>query len=169
MAALIVEDGTGKEGADSYCSVRDASLFHSARGSGDAWDAVKDQSANLRKATDYITQTYRENWIGARGSVGQGLDWPRMNAPWPGRNSGFRPDNTIPNELKYATAELALRVESGDLLRDIGRETLSESVGEVSVTYQPGTNRQTRYASVDGWLAGLITFGGSGMIPISRA
>ena len=58
---------------------------------------------------------------------------------------------------------------SGDLLADLGRETLSETVDVISVTYAEGKSRQTQYAAVSGYLRSFLIGGGGGFIPMERA
>lgn len=166
--ALVVEDGTGLANAESYASVAEATAYHNSVGSGDAWDAVDNKEAALRKATNFLTQEYRGRWAGIRTTSVQRLDWPRSGVRWSDSPSGWRSATSIPEELKFAVAELALRSESGDLLSDEGRETLSESVGPISVTYAQGSSRQTKFASVAGWLSSLVSRSGS-QISIQRA
>ena len=167
--ALIIEDGTGKADAESYCSAADATAHHNGRGKADAWDAVDDKEAALRNATDYITAIYRSRWAGIRATAVQALDWPRSDVPWEDSPLGVRPSNTIPLELKQACAELALKANDTPLLTDLGRETLSERVDVIAVTYAEGKSRQTQYALVDGLLRSLLIGGGGGFIPMERA
>lgn len=169
MTAVVVEDGTAKTNADSYCSAAFAALYCAGRGKSDAWDAIEDKDAALRLATDYLTQAYRGRWGGMRFSSTQALDWPRLDVPWDDSPSGVRPYNVIPLELQQATAELALKTADGDLLQDLGRETLSETVDVISVTYAEGRSRQTQYAAVHGMLRSLLNDGGGSFIPMERA
>lgn len=163
---LIVETGAGLANAESYASVAFATAFHGARGKADAWDAVEDKEAALRNATDYMTQQYSCRWAGTRFSEAQALDWPRYDVPWSDQALGVRPQNVIPSELMSACAELALKSASAALLTDLGRETLSEKVDVISVTYAQGASRQTKYPTVEGWIRPLLK-AGSG-IPIVR-
>jgi hypothetical protein len=165
---IVVESGAGLSNAECYASVAEATAFHAGRGNGDAWDAVDDKEAALRKATDYLTQRYRGQWAGLRRLSTQALDWPRVNVPWRDNLWGWRPIDVVPAELKYASAELALKSTSADLLADLGRKTLSETVDVISVTYADGGSRQTEYATVHGWLKSLLAYGDS-HVELSRA
>lgn len=166
--ALVVEDGTGLANAESYCSVAAATAFHASIGASDSWDAVENKEAALRKATQFLTKAYNGRWAGKRATAMQALDWPRSGVRWDDSPSGWRSETSVPVEVRNATAELALKSEAGDLLQDVGRETLSESVGEISVTYAQGSERQTTYASADGWLSSLLASSG-GMIKVFRS
>lgn len=167
--ALILEDGTGLANAESYCSVAQAAAYHSARGRADDWDAVVDKEAALRLATDHMLQVYSGRWKGTRLNTTQALDWPRVGVRTLDAPTVDLPSNAIPPGVRNACAELALRSDAAALLQDTGRETLSESVGEVSVTYAEGKTRQTQYPVVDGWVRQYLAGGGVSSIPVSRA
>lgn len=176
---LIVEDGSVVVGAESYASVAQANEHFLLRGIT-IWapllEAEKEQA--LRRATDYMVQTYRQRWQGTRKSQTQALDWPRYSVPAPEQPwsdiefgvPGYQvtvADNIVPDEVVKSCIELALRAASGYLLEDVGREVLRESVGgAVSVAYRPGTSRHTTYAAVDRWVAPYLKNSG-GMI-VSR-
>lgn len=167
--ALIVEDGTGLSNAESYCSIEFATAHLTARGKGDLWDAVDDQEAALRAATDYMVQSYRSRWKGTRRSSSQALDWPRYNVVLDDvEGDPYLDSDFVPQEVKQACAELALRASTADLLADVSRQTSSESVGEVSVSYFDGQPQQTQYEAIERRIAPYIG-GGSHSIAIARA
>lgn len=166
---LVVEDGTGLANAESYCSEAEAAAYFDARGKSDAWGDLEDAEANLRIATDYLTQTYRGLWGGRRLTATQALDWPRSGVEWDDSPTGFRVPSVIPAELKYACAELALKVETTPLLEDLGRETKKEKVDVIEIEYVEGSQRQPKFTSVDGWLVSLLGTGGPSFIRARRA
>ncbi len=151
---LIVEDGTGKADAESYCSVSDADAYHAARGVT-AWAALDTtgKEQRLRMATDYMLQTYRALWAGQRVTATQALDWPRYDVPR--RDYGdYYPSNTVPAEVVRACAELASRVTVGAaLLTDQTREITEQTVGPITTKYAQGSSQATRYAAADAMLA----------------
>jgi hypothetical protein len=174
--ALLVEDGTGLAGAESYASVADATAYHAARGNA-AWaalasDTIREQ--NLRKATDYMVQVYRLRWKGWRVSVTQALDWPRseveradyaaLQANGLTTISGdyYYPADEVPAEVEKACFELALAAIAGDLNPDIGRRTIREKVDVIEVEYDRFSPLVKVYRDVDGWLSPLLEYGGSG-------
>jgi hypothetical protein len=171
---LIVETGSGLSNSESYASVAEADLYHSNRGNTD-WDSVDNKEAALRKATDFLTQTYSLKWVGIRKSPTQALDWPRVLATrknaqldWD-RGYIYYDTTTVPGEVKSACCELALRAASNDLLQDLDRETLSETVyGAVAVTYRPGSSRQINYEAIERILAPLLEGGRYG-VSLTRA
>ena len=153
--ALIVETGAVVIGADSYLSVVDATTYLVSRGKGDAWDAVDDQEAALRKATDYITQAYRGRWTGYRFTVSQSLDWPRAWVPIPdvpsgyGAFSAFVSNTIVPLEVKNACAELALISSVTDLTATLTRPKIRTKVGEIEVQYNPYSPEYPRFRHID--------------------
>jgi DnaT-like ssDNA binding protein len=170
--ALIVEDGTGKADAESYCTVAEATAHLTARGLGADWEAVDDRrEACLRKATEYITQLYRPRWKGQRLTEAQALDWPRSGV----RRidfDGYYAENAVPAEVKKACAELALKADAADLFADVGRLASRERVeGAVDVSYFENQASQVRYEAAERTLRPLLSSGGGGgsTIPVSRS
>jgi len=145
--ALIVEDGTGRSDAESYISTIYARAYHAARGNV-AWEAltVAEMEEALRKATDYMVSEYRFRWIGQRINTTQALDWPRYSIP-------DINNSTIPEEVKKACAEFALRSLSGPLLDDLSQAVIAKSVGPLSVTYDRNSSQRRRYLFIDSILS----------------
>lgn len=176
--AFTVETGAVVAGANSYLALADANTYHSDRGNA-SWtgtDAVK--QAALVKATDYLEQRYRTRWKGIRVDMSQALSWPRAGVQTEdyfepstdARESILAglayvvPEDTVPNEVKTATAELALDyLVNGDLNPSLARGggIASEQVGPVAVSYFPGASGKTERPAIDGLLAPLL--GGSSM------
>ena len=74
--ALIVEDGNGIAGADSYATEAQADLYHEHRGNT-AWYSVADKEAALRKATDFMPVSYTHLAVNSNAGAGvslQGVD-----------------------------------------------------------------------------------------------
>lgn len=163
--SLIAEDGSNVAGAESYETVAGADLYHSNRGNA-AWAALsttaKEQS--LRKATDYMAQAYRKRWRGYRSYATQALDWPRQQIVIDDSVLNSWIDyTTIPTEIKAACSELALKASSAELAPDIERETASEAIGSISVSYFQGSKQNTTYRAVDLMLKHLLINDGNGM------
>lgn len=161
--ALTVEDGTIVAGAESYCSVAFANDYHAKRGNI-SWESVDDQEAALRRATDYMGQMYRGKWRGFRKSAAQALDWPRMEVylePFVYGVTGDYPylvSNTIvPEEVKRACAEYALRAAAGELSPDLTRAKSSVRVGDIAVTYDQASAESPRYRAIDALLAPYLS------------
>jgi hypothetical protein len=165
--ALIVEDGTGKADAESYISVADATAYHAARGNA-AWatlasDTVREQL--LRRATEYMLESYRQRWQGYRISSTQALDWPRAGVCVDGYLIAI---NIVPVEVQRACAELALKAATADLAADVGQTARRVKVGPIEKEYAPNASPVKRYRAVDLLLAPFLS--GSDMnIKVVRA
>jgi len=160
--ALEVEDGTGKATAESFISVTDASTYHTARGNA-AWaalasDTVREQC--LRKATDYMEQVYRSRWQGCRVGETQALSWPRYSVVVEGY---LVDDASVPEIVKRACAELALRASAADLNPDLTQGVAREKVGQIEVEYDKASPQFTRYRAIDALLSPYLKAGGGGI------
>jgi hypothetical protein len=157
----------GDPAADSYITQDDASTYHAARGN-DAWldgDETAWDTA-LRRATVWLDGRYRGYWKGQLTHMGpspaaQALAWPRM---WVIDDEGRHIDpNSIPTLIQWAQAEAALRelANPGSLSPDQDRETTSEHVGNISVTYLPGSEDRLELSVVNDLIDGLLIGDGS--------
>lgn len=169
--ALIVENGTGLAGAESYISVADADTYFTARGNA-TWAALTTEQKEqaLRAATDYMQGMFAGQWAGQRYSVAQALDWPRAYVPIkdaPASGSYYESDE-VPAAIGRACAEYAVRASAGSLLGDIGAQVKSETVGPISVTYADGARQNSRYTAVENMLWPFLS-GGRGQIKVERA
>ena len=170
--ALITEDGSGMETAESLCSVATANTYHAKRGVADSDWADLDlpvREGLLRKATDYMQSHYGNRWRGVRVTRTQALDWPRAyvvrNEECALTSNGddlYWPDDEIPVVVANACAELALRANSADLMPDVGRQTIEETVGPITTRYAAGARESTAYSQVDTMLARFLEPGTSG-------
>lgn len=116
--ALIVEDGTGVTGADSYGAEATADTYHTDHGNSTAWETpvagAPSKEVSLRLGTQFLDATFGGKWRGVKKTLTQGLDWPRISA-WDD-DEDYIDDASIPQVLEYATYELALKVRQGDTL-----------------------------------------------------
>ena len=156
--ALVVENGSGLSGANSYASVSEADTYASDRGLT-AWtgDTAAKEAALIR-ATDYLEATYREAWLGYRATQTQALSWPRTNVEvdlYP------VPANTVPTAVKSATIEMAIRALTENLLADQGQRVKREKVDVLEVEYADGSDATVRYPFVGRMLSPYI-YGGAG-------
>jgi len=168
VAALIVEDGTAKPDADSYISAADAAAYHISRGNENAWDAIEDPDAALRKATDYMVQTYRARWKGYRKDGAQALDFPRTwlyLEPFVHGVVGTYPflvsDTIVPEEVKRACAEYALVAASTPLAPNLERGIVRERVGPLETEFDRTSPEYTRYRAMDMALSPYLMGGGA--------
>ena len=172
---LIVEDGTGLADAEVFISVADADDYHAKRDNA-AWAALTTprKEALLRKASDYLLQTYSLRWAGYRTSDLQALDWPRTYVPRrpatvytteiPYTDDFYYAANEIPREVKYANAELALRAVDEDLSIEFERLTTEESVGSLTVKYDKSARDKRTFPFIDNLLKPFLKAGGGGAI-----
>lgn len=164
--ALETETGAGSATAESFCSVADADAYHAGRGAT-LWATITttEKEQALRRATDYMGQTYRLRWSGYRKTDSQALDWPRYNAVKPdstvGRFMAYYSDSIVPTEVRNACAELALKAAGGELLADVGQAVTERTVGPITTKFAPGSVAVKRYPAVDRLLAPLLADGGN--------
>jgi hypothetical protein len=160
---LEVETGSGSATAESFASVADCDTYFSLRGLS-IWTglvtAEKEQA--LRRATDYMQQTYRDSWTGLRTSSTQALDWPRWSVPVRdlpggyGTGNAYFPNNAVPSEVKTACIMLAIKAAAGELAPDLSSQVASVKVGPIEKTYFQGTRQQVKYQAVDNLLAPFL-------------
>lgn len=164
--SLIIEDGTGLSTAESYISVADADTHHNKLGNtswGLLTTEVKEQL--LRKATNYMVQTYRMRWAGVRKNDTQALDWPRYLVPRLDTEAVFSyyDSDSVPGEVKVACAELAFKASSETLAPDTDRLTKREKVGQLEVEYDTVNGKAYKmYRAVDNLLMPMLNIGKSG-------
>lgn len=105
--ALVVEDGTGVAGAESYVSV---SAFRTwATGRGYSLPAADgDVEPLLRKGCDFIE---RKRFVGEVEFATQGLSFPRLILD----AEGVETSTDVPNKLKTAQMLLAMESLNGPL------------------------------------------------------
>lgn len=160
--SLIVEDGSGLSTAESYLSVADCDAYHTARGNS-AWTGTSGaKEIALRKATQYLDAEYGRSWQGWRVTSTQALSWPRYDVEVDGH---CVESTTIPQKLKDATAELAMRALTADLLSDedepgsIAAESVTVGPISVSTDYAGARSQQTGYPLVEAILSELVLGG----------
>lgn len=111
--ALIVEDGSIVEGANSYVSLDEADTYFETHPYYSAnWSDLNDDQKEsfLIYATTTIENLF--TWKGYASNLAQPLGWPRVSV----YNKYGTPltDNVIPNNLKMAQMELAVNAAAGD-------------------------------------------------------
>jgi len=173
--ALVVEDGTGKSTADSYISLVDAATRHTNLGNT-AWaalasDAIREQY--FRRSTEYMEGAYRQRWQGYKKTATQALSWPRSYVylePVMQGMVGSYPylvsDTIVPNEVKNACADLALKAATVTLAEDLGAVVIREKIDVIEVEYDKNAPAYTQYRSVDMMLAIYLKSGGKASIEL---
>ena len=151
--ALVIESGSVVAGADSYATVAEFSTYASNRGIDISALSDTTIEQNLRKAFDYLLQKYRHSWAGYRTSETQPADWPRNSVYIKGTTSANLIANTVvPNEVKTAQIELAIKANTDDLMADLEQQEIELSLGPLKVINDPNSPQAKRYSKVDAML-----------------
>ena len=150
---MVVEDGTGVAGADSYVTVEFADGYFLSRGIpgwGDLDGEQKEQC--LVRATDYVDSMFQ--WRGRSMTETQSLRFPRSGL----RDYEGREVTGVPVALMQSVCDVALLASGGAELfqtMDPSGRVVSERIGDLSFTYERGPDGRTLYESVNARLRGL--------------
>lgn len=132
--ALVVEDGTGLDDAESYISFDEFRAYCDNRGYDyEAFDRPVIEQ-RLRLASEYIDTEWR--YKATRLKASQMREFPRDGlTDWSGHAV-----TGVPVRVKHACAELAFKGLSESLRKDLNRGGMvtSESIGPMSVSYAEG-------------------------------
>lgn len=120
-------------GTDTFVSLADANAYFAARLRSENWDAADaaDREKALRLATAILT---RQRYVGTLASSSQILAWPRNGAvDQEGRAIG---SSTIPQAIKDACCEFALRLLTDDFYADSGNKGIRKvTVANIAIEY----------------------------------
>lgn len=169
--AFVVEDGTGLSSANAYISVAFADAYFLDRNIT-TWTCTNTvKQAAIIKATDYIEARWGKRFMGRAEfpETPQALSFPRVNIF---DRNGYLVTG-LPEKLKRATAEYALRAYSAELLPDptihesgLAISAKTEKVGPLEETTQFQTVASSPvllrpYPAADRLLEEYVTAGGS--------
>ncbi len=164
--ALIVEDGSGLAGANSYNSLTELNTYHTLHGNT-AWAALSDANKEIRavNGAQALDAKYSLKYVGVRNTQEQGLEWPRAYAV---DSDGFAiGSDVIPQAVKNGHAELSLYALPATIMPPITTpgniQRISKTVGPVSkaVTYAGGSGeQQPSYPLVTSLLSKVLEQGG---------
>jgi len=176
--AIIKEDGSIVANANSYVTVAEANAYFALVNNAvwDPLDPTDQKVPYLILAVKFMQQRYRLRWQGYRTNVSQKLDWPRTLVAKPDVGSGYGSYpvyygiNDIPQEVKDAQCELAVRIANGDLNPDISPEDVADTikVGPISVTYSKNGPASTVFVAVEQLLMPLFGLSG-GQMKVGRS
>tara|TARA_R110000772_G_scaffold162165_1_gene273359 strand:+ start:953 stop:1450 length:498 start_codon:yes stop_codon:yes gene_type:complete len=163
--ALIIEDGTGVDNANSYITVAEARSYADLRSlllpSGDSAVEVL-----IVKAFDYLESL---EYKGSHANPPQAAEFPRQKLYLQGV---LFPDNQIPYKLKQAQCQLAFEAVNIDLQpTGNGKEVIREKVDVVEVQYsEKGINvARPTFTTVNSLLKDLVKSGlSSGYLTSTR-
>lgn len=133
--ALIIEDGTIVDNANSYVTDAEYTSFAQLRGYT-IGSSGSERERELIKAMDYL-EGLRHRYKGYKASRSQPLQFPRVGVYF----DNYGQDGVvIYKELKLAQMELAKVSREFDLLPNSLNENIqSASLGDLSVTYFNGS------------------------------
>ncbi len=123
--SLIIENGSGVSGANSFASAAELHIYANSRGR--IFEGENEQSFELEAAlVRGALFLSRYEFIGDKASPLQALPWPRKN----GLIDDYAvPSNSIPQQVKNANMEAALFALDHDILKhDTGLKLTSEKV-----------------------------------------
>jgi hypothetical protein len=169
---MIVEDGTGIEGAESYITVDQAIDYAAAHGlSFPDTTSDDDGEAACRRATAWVDATYRSRFPGYRTNRReQALEWPRAYAYDAMCPPNLIPSDEVPSEVIKATCEAAVRelASPGSLSPDYvpSQSVKQETVGPITTVFGgTGTIADVRplLPIIDGIMATLVGSGSSSL------
>lgn len=164
--ALIVEDGTGLETAESYASVAQADARLAALGMTNwATLTTTEKEQALRRATVAMVQFCGGRWKGTRIYRIQALDWPRYGVEVDGYGI---PSTEVPVDVVSACIDLALKAAAGDLNPDLSRAVKREKVGPLETEYADYAPQSTRYRALEQALSSYLR-GSGASVPLYRA
>ena len=149
MAIIIVEDGSGVAGANSYISEADLLSYATDRGTtlSTATDVL------ILRSMDYIEM---QRFIGVKAKDDQSLEWPRADL------YKYK-SNEIPAELIKAQFALCVQIDLGnDPLSPGDRQTKREKVDVIEVEYANSAASQTIVRTISAALYKILRPGGHG-------
>lgn len=154
--ALVIEDGTGVAGANSYITVAEAREYADLRS---LFLPVSDAEveALIIKAFDYLESL---DYKGEHANPPQAAEFPRRNLYIQGI---LFSETSIPYKLKQAQCHLTFEANSTDLLpTGDGREVVKEKVDVIEVEYaEKGISvARPTFTAVNGFLKDLLRKGG---------
>ena len=166
--ALIIEDGTIVENANSFVTVQEARDYAAARGTT-LPVADADVEYALVKAGDYLL-SYESRLKGVRVDVNQTMIYPRQGVVL---FDSLVDETNIPKQLKDAQIVLASYAADGTELRPVGtgREVRREEVGPIKKEYFEGGRSSINpvFNAVDDILMPLMYSMGGNFFRVDKA
>jgi hypothetical protein len=157
--SLTIETGAGVTGADSYVDLAYCETYLANVGYT-IWAPLLDdeKEAALRMAARYLDA---KSYSGQRIIYTQAMAWPRSYALF---DQNFEiPSSVIPENLKRAQCEAAIRAAQGTLTADnAGGYVIEETVGGITKRYSDYSKSTTKAMTVvDDLLRPLLSSSGS--------
>ena len=153
---LIVEDGTGVEGAESYVSVATFQSWATKRGytipSG-----TSDIESLLRKGCDFIE---RKSFIGTSEFTDQGLSFPRLITA----SNGVASSTGVPVKLQTTQMLLAMESMNGALTAAVRHNKYTETkIDQIYLKYEDAAKSagDLYFPAIEDLLATWLVGGGA--------
>lgn len=158
--ALIIEDGTGVTGANSYASVAEIKAYCQQRGI-DLPPTDPEIEVMAVQAFDYV-ESFEARYKGRRTYPNQRTAWPRTGVKF---GCDDFPDNQIPWQLKEAQCQATAESVDADLMPNITAAVKREKVDVLEVEYASATTTDgmtptPSFPKVDAKLAMLFASSG---------
>lgn len=174
--AILVENGQGVPGANTFADAAYADAYFAASGEATWTGEAAAKEAALVRAGRYLNGLC---WQGIEVQEGiQPMCWPRYDVPM--RNASgmacagysyaygaggyyaYWPSNAVPERVKQAQCEAALRYLAGtDMLPDLerGGQVVMERVDVITTQYANGAPAGTRFLAVEALLRPFLKSG----------
>jgi hypothetical protein len=164
---IVVEDGSGVTGANSYVTLAEARAYASARGvnlSGS--DSAVEQ--HIVKSIDYL-EAQRARYKGNKTNTSQSLQWPRSNVTI---DNEIILSDEIPQILKSLQCQVIITDHLGIDLFPVqqGNFVIREKIGPLDTTFSDKikTSATPTVPAIDALLLPLCRNTGSGILSTER-
>lgn len=141
MPVSTLVDTAGAANANAYCDLAYANQYQLDRPAvGTTWSGATDAQKNAAILWATLLMDRLWDWEGYATTTTQALLWPRQGLMKRNQWESV-PDDSIPDELKQATAEYARQLLAGDLAGNSLIETLgltSLRAGQTAFTFKEG-------------------------------
>lgn len=158
---LTIETGQIIPNANAYVTLAELKTYIGTIALPTATDTAYENA--IINATRYLDGKYRPRWKGCRvNALAQALEWPRANVLYEADGeqltySSYLPTTTIPQRLKDATCEAALRALSGPLAIDASASVRRKKIDVLETEYAPGAvPGQVTYQVIDQLLSDYL-------------
>ena len=151
---VTIDATVGGASANSYIDATAADTILAQHNRGTAWSGLSSdvKNASLIMATRSLEQY---SFRGSKASTTQALRWPRDGVVT--RDGDEIANNVIPDDLKYATAELAYLFSQENRFAEAGTEGFSQiTLGSLSLTIDKHDRKNMTPDYVRGFIAHYI-------------
>jgi hypothetical protein len=168
--SIIVETGTASATSEAYASVAFCDTYHANIGNT-LWATLQttEKEQALRRAANFMCQSFRLQWKGSRVNSTQALDWPRYDVEIPdlGVYNVLMPD-MVPVTVQQANAELALIGAAGELNPNATQGVISKTVGPLKIVYDSNSPTGKKYTAVNDMLRPFLQSGSGASMKLRR-